>query len=285
MKRVGRASGLRGGGRADLFAVARAMVPPEPLSPIYPEAEDFVFTLAEPLALGRVERVVIGKWDSLYADALRRAAESAFPGVPALVCRGGDEVLAALRERRADVALLGLTFSDRDGVEVVQAVAAARLATRLMIVSGRKDELSLHALRQTRFDGFFDPLAEEAAMLVPALQAVAAGRGYLSESLRRELFLARSAGVVALQLTQAELQVLGVIGDGSDDREAAVRLELSESTVQTHRRNLMRKLGVGTSAKLVREAVRLGVVRIRSDGAVERPGLERMLAARKTRRV
>ncbi len=261
------------------------MVPPEPLSPIYPEAEDFVFTLAEPLALGRVERVVIGKWDSLYADALRRAAESAFPGVPALVCRGGDEVLAALRERRADVALLGLTFSDRDGVEVVQAVAAARLATRLMIVSGRKDELSLHALRQTRFDGFFDPLAEEAAMLVPALQAVAAGRGYLSESLRRELFLARSAGVVALQLTQAELQVLGVIGDGSDDREAAVRLELSESTVQTHRRNLMRKLGVGTSAKLVREAVRLGVVRIRSDGAVERPGLERMLAARKTRRV
>ena len=261
------------------------MVPPEPLSPIYPEAEDFVFTLAEPLPLGRVERVVIGKWDSLYADALRRAAESAFPGVPALVCRGGDEVLAALRERRADVALLGLTFSDRDGVEVVQAVAAARLATRLMIVSGRKDELSLHALRQTRFDGFFDPLAEEAAMLVPALQAVAAGRGYLSESLRRELFLARSAGVVALQLTQAELQVLGVIGDGSDDREAAVRLELSESTVQTHRRNLMRKLGVGTSAKLVREAVRLGVVRIRSDGAVERPGLERMLAARKTRRV
>lgn len=268
-----------------MFAVVCAMATPDPMPQVYPEPEEFVFTLAEPSPLARVERVVIGKWDSLYADALRRAVEAAFPGVPTEICRRGEAVLAALQGRRADLALLGLTFADRDGVEVVQAVAGARLATRLMIVSGRKDEVSLHALRQTRFDGFFDPLAEDAARLVPALQAVAEGRGYLSESLRRELFLTRSAGVVALQLTSAELQVLGVIGDGSDDLEAAERLQLSDSTVQTHRRNLMRKLGVATSAKLVREAVRLGVVRIRSDGAIDRPGLERMLAARKSRRV
>lgn len=257
------------------------MTAPDPSPQAYPEADEYVFTLAEPLPLARVDRVVIGKWDALYADALRRGAEAAFPGVPVEVCRAGEAVLAALRARRADLALLGLTFADRDGVEVVRTVAAAGLATRLMIVSGRKDELSLHALRQTRLDGFFDPLAEDAAKLVPALRAVAEGRGYLSESLRRELFLARSAGVVALQLTRMELQVLGVIGDGSDDGEAAVRLQLSDSTVRTHRRNLMRKLGVATSAKLVREAVRLGVVRIRSDGAIERPGLARETAERR----
>ncbi len=260
------------------------MATPDPTPQVYPEPEDYVYSLAEPLPLEHVARVVVGKWDALYADALRRAAETAFPGVPIDVCRRGGDVLATLESRRADLALLGLTFADRDGVEVVQAVAAGRLATRLMIVSGRKDELSLHALRQTRFDGFFDPLVEDAARLVPALQAVAAGRGYLSDSLRREMFLARSAGVVALQLTLAELQVLGVIGDGTDDREAAERLQLSDSTVQTHRRNLMRKLGVGTSAKLVREAVRLGVVRIRSDGSVDRPGLARILAERGSRK-
>jgi DNA-binding NarL/FixJ family response regulator len=260
------------------------MTIPDPSCQVYPEPEDFVFTLAEPLPLDRVERVLIGKWDALYAEALRRAVDTAFPGVPVAICRRGDEVLAELQRQRVDLALLGLTFADRDGVDVVQAVAGARLATRLMIVSGRKDEVSLHALRQTRFDGFFDPLAEDAARLVPALRAVAEGRGFLSETLRRQLFLTRSAGVVALQLTATELQVLGVIGDGSDDREAAERLQLSDSTVQTHRRNLMRKLGVGTSAKLVREAVRLGVVRIRADGAIARPGWARLIAERGNRK-
>jgi DNA-binding NarL/FixJ family response regulator len=97
--------------------------------------------------------------------------------------------------------------------------------------------------------------------------------------------LQRTAGVIAPRLTPAELQVFCVIGDGSDDREAAARLGLSKATVTTHRRNIMRKLGVSSSAKLVREAVRLGVVRIGPDGAIVRPGLEDTLAARAARKL
>src|SRR6185436_15677863 len=87
-----------------------------------------------------------------------------------------------------------------------------------------------------------------------------------------------------LRLTPGEVQVFCVIGDGSDNAEAAERLGLSEATVQTCRRNIMRKLDVPTSAKLVREAVRLGVVRITPDGKVIRPGFERMLAAWQARK-
>ena len=76
-----------------------------------------------------------------------------------------------------------------------------------------------------------------------------------------------------------------MIGDGSDDREAATRLGLSVATVTTHRRNIMRKLDVPSSAKLVREAVRLGVVRIGPDGAIVRPGLEETIAARAARKL
>jgi two-component system nitrate/nitrite response regulator NarL len=116
--------------------------------------------------------------------------------------------------------------------------------------------------------------------LVEALRSVASGRGYLSPSLRREMVSQRAAGVLALRLTPAELQVFCVIGDGSDDGEAAKRLAIKEATVQTHRRNIMRKLNVATSAKLVREAVRLGVVQIKPDGQIVRPGFEELVAAR-----
>jgi DNA-binding NarL/FixJ family response regulator len=255
-----------------------------PASLVYSQDEEFLVAVGEPIPLGNIQRVVIGKWDALYAEALRMACAQAFPTAAIEVCRRGAEVLAALRARPADFALLGLTFVDVDGVDVLHAIRAEALARRVLVVSGRKDEHSLQALRAAPFDGFFDPFAESVESLVAVLQLVASGSGYVSASLRRELLAQRQAGVLAGRLTPTELQVFCVIGDGSDDREAAERLGMRESTVQTHRRNIMRKLDVGTSAKLVREAVRLGVVQIKSDGQIVRPGFAVLSAARTARR-
>jgi DNA-binding NarL/FixJ family response regulator len=261
-----------------------SLPPPKPSPLVYLQDDSFHTAVGEPLPPGSVARVVIGKWDALYADALRMACERAFAGVAIVVSRCGEELLQALRDRPADVALLGLTFVDLDGVDVLQAIAREHLARRVMIVSGRKDEHSLQALRTSQFDGFFDPFAESVEALVDALRQVAEGHGYLSLSLRRQFAAQRSIGILAPRLSLSELQVFCVIGDGSDDAEAADRLGLSVATVQTHRRNIMRKLDIATSAKLVREAVRLGVVQIKSDGQIVRPGFEQMVASRQARR-
>jgi DNA-binding NarL/FixJ family response regulator len=257
---------------------------PEPSPLVYVQDEDFFAAVGEPLPLNEVSRIIVAKWDTLYADALRNACTRAFPDTPVQVCHRGGDALQALRERPADLALLGLTFVDLDGVDILQAIARERLARRVMVVSGRKDEHSLQALRAARFDSLFDPFEESVDALVEALRQVASGHGYISPSLRRAIFTQRSAGVLVPLLTAAELQVFCVIGDGSDDREAADRLGLSDATVQTHRRNLMRKLGVTTSAKLVREAVRLGVIRIKPDGTIVRPGFEQLTSGRASRK-
>ena len=253
---------------------------PATASLVYTQNERFITAVGEPMPLEEVGRVVIGKWDALYADALRGACVRAFPTARIEVCRRGAELLDALRATSADFTLIGLTFIDLDGVDVLHAVARGRMTRRVMVVSGRKDEHSLQALRTAPFDGFFDPFAESVEALVEALRSVASGRGYLSPSLRKEMVSQRAAGVLALRLTPAELQVFCVIGDGSDDGEAAERLAIKEATVQTHRRNIMRKLNVATSAKLVREAVRLGVVQIKPDGQIVRPGFDELVAAR-----
>lgn len=255
-----------------------------PSTLVYTQNDDFFTTVGEPLPLDAIKRVVIGKWDALYADALRSACERAFPAVQTQVCRKGAEVIAALREKPADFVLLGLTFVDLDGVDVLQTLWRERLTRRVLVVSGRKDEHSLQALRAAAFDGFFDPFAESVEALVAALHQVASGHGYVSASLRRDLMGQKGLGVLAPRLTPAELQVFCVIGDGSDDTEAGDRLGMRVATVQTHRRNIMRKLGISTSAKLVREAVRLGVVQIKSDGQIVRPGFEAIVAARRARK-
>ena len=255
---------------------------PSPL--VYTQDDTLVTAVGEPLALESIARVVIGKWDALYADALRMACSRAFPAVEIHVARRGEDLLHELRARRADFVLLGLTFVDLDGVDVLHAIAKEQLARRVLIVSGRKDEHSFQTLRHAAFDGFFDPFVETVDSLIDVLRIVAGGQGYLSPSLRREFTTQRSVGILAPRLTPAELQVFCVIGDGTDDLEAAERLGISVATVQTHRRNIMRKLEVPTSAKLVREAVRLGVVQIKPDGQIVRPGFEQLNAERQSRR-
>jgi DNA-binding NarL/FixJ family response regulator len=249
---------------------------PSPL--VYVQNDEFLSLVGEPLPLTAVRRIVIAKWDALYAEAMRLACAQVFAGTPVEICRRGADALASLRSEPADLALLGLTFVDMDGLDLLERIAAERLARRVMVISGRKDAHSLQALRTARFDGFLDPFAETMESLAEALRQVAAGRGFISSSLRHQLLDRPDAGALSQWLTLAELQVFCVVGDGSDDAEAAERLGLRTATVQTHRRNIMHKLGVSTSAKLVREAVRLGVVRITFEGTVIRPGFAKMLA-------
>ena len=129
-------------------------------------------------------------------------------------------------------------------------------------------------LRTARFDGFIDASSEGLEAMMMALRQVADGQGYISPTVRHNLVDRLEATALGQRLTRAEIRVLSVIGDGSDNDEGAQRLGLTPSTVQTHRRNVMRKLGVSTSAKLVREAVRLGVVRITPRGVFLRSGTQ-----------
>ena len=264
------------------------MMPPAPGSSplVYVQDDKFVAAVGEPLPLTSGSRIVVAKRDGLYAEALRSACAQAFPDAAIVTCRRGEETLQTLRAQAADLVLTGLTFVDLDGVDMLERIAREQLTKRVMVVSGRKDEHSMQALRTARFDGFFDPFSEDIETLVEALRQVAEGRGYISPSVRRQL-TGRPPEILGQRLTPGELQVFCVIGDGSDDAEAGARLGLSDSTVQTHRRNIMRTLDVPTSAKLVREAMRLRVVRITPAGAVIQPGFERKQAewqSRKTAR-
>lgn len=255
---------------------------PESSALVYVQEEAFLIATGEPIPLERVACMVVATADMLYAEALSAIAGEAFAEAAVLAC-GVADALPVLRAQAADFLVLGLGAAEAHELELLQAVARERLARRVFVVSARKDELSLQSLRAARFDGFLDPVEGRRA-LVAALRQVADGRGYLSPSLCRRMFAQRSAGVLVPLLTPAELQVFSAIGDGSSDAEAAARLGLSQSTVATHRKKVMRKLGVSRSAKLVREAVRLGVVRILPEGEVLRPGLDAARAQRAQRR-
>ncbi|MFM1851749.1 MAG: hypothetical protein RIS54_1433 [Verrucomicrobiota bacterium] len=225
----------------------------------------------------KLTNVFVVQWGRTYAEALQKVCHQAFPEAEIRYCCSGSEALAAMRERPAELLLLSTTLPDIDGVDLLPKIAEEKLATRVLVALNHPGEFSLQTLRVARFDGLIDVLEEDAGALVRALQLVATGEPYISPSLRLHIIDRNPPGVLAQRLTAAELLVFSEIGDGSGNLEAAKRLSLSEATVQTHRRNIMRKLGITSSAKLVREAIRLGMVRITKDGTTIRSHLERRL--------
>lgn len=217
-----------------------------------------------------VRRVVVATPLKLYGETLAMICQRVFADVEVTLHGRGFDALKGLRKRPADLLVMGLTFPDVDGLDLLDPIAHERLAARVLVDSPRSDQYTLLALRTARFDGYIDGSSEGVEAMDAALRAVADGRGYISPARRSVLVERQPANSLARLLTPAEIRVLSIVGDGSDDHEAAARLRLSPTTIQTHRRNIMRKLGVSTSSKLVREAVRLGVVRINPRGVVLR---------------
>ena len=98
------------------------------------------------------------------------------------------------------------------------------------------------------------------ADLVDALRAVAGGRPFLASPSQRELLREWEEGTAEADdsLTPRELEVLKLIAEAHTNRQIAETLMLSEKTVESHRANLLTKLGMRDRVELVRYAIRRG---------------------------
>jgi len=249
-----------------------------------PKLEDFfdATRLRAPLPVARLvpvrERIVVVKAERLWAETIARAAREACPDADVTVCDTAAAATASLRAAPAALGLFGLALPDQDGLDLLAMADCERWCRRVMIVTGRRDERTLQVLRRARIDGWFDIAAEPSGELVAAIRKVVAGGAFFSAGvLLADKFPAGGPPTLGQLLSETELLIFAVIGDGSDDRQAAARLGLSETTVHNHRQHLMRKLGVQTRTELMREAIRRGVVRFTTTGIALTPGTERAL--------
>lgn len=216
--------------------------------------------------------VLIVKWDALYGRLLAEAVRLVFPLAQVVVERTTAEARRRVAAGLHEMVILGASFADDDGLPLVQELAADTRVRALLVVTLRRDAQVLALLRRTRSVSAFDPAGDEPGRFTLALAHAAQGRRYLSPGLQEALLGGAGAPLdLARMLTPTEWQVLAVIGDGSDDKEASAALGLEPGSVHSHRKRLMRKLGVRSRIELLRRCVELGVVRVLPDGRVTHP--------------
>ncbi|HEV3256914.1 MAG TPA: response regulator transcription factor [Gemmataceae bacterium] len=195
-----------------------------------------------------------------------RALFEAEPGF-AVVGETGDGLQAVKQVERLDpdVLVLDLMMPGVNGLEVARQVIQRCPRTRVMILSMYADEAYvLEALRKGA--AAYVLKGSTAADLVVAAREVAAGRQYLSPPLSQHAIeayrsRAQSAPLDSYEtLTTREREVLQMAVEGSTSAEIAARLSISPRTVETHRANLMHKLGLHTQTELIRYAMRRGII-------------------------
>jgi DNA-binding NarL/FixJ family response regulator len=176
----------------------------------------------------------------------------------------GLEALWLAESLHPDVALLDVGMPGLNGLEVAGRLATQDAPIRVVILSMHtSEEYVLRALRA----GCAGYLVKDSAVaeLEIAVRAVARGETYLSPAVSKRVvddYVSRTGGALDPldALTPRQREILQLAAEGHSSKEIGQRLKLSYRTVETHRAQLMERLGVHDLAGLVRFAVRVGLV-------------------------
>jgi DNA-binding NarL/FixJ family response regulator len=198
-----------------------------------------------------------------------RALLAALPEVESVTEAGdGQQALALLLETRPDVALIDIGMPGLNGLELASRVQREAPGTRLVIVSMHGTPGHVAQALRAGVSGYVlkDAAAEELPVL---LRAVMRGETYLSPAISKQVvdgYLGRTPTPAEGEpgtpdvLTSRQREILQLVAEGKSTKEIAQLLDLSVKTVETHRGQIMDRLGIRDLAGLVRYAVRTGLV-------------------------
>jgi DNA-binding NarL/FixJ family response regulator len=174
----------------------------------------------------------------------------------------GAEAVAVALEARPDLCILDVSMPKLTGLLATREIKLQAPDIDVLILSMHDDERYLFEALKAGAGGYVLK-AEADQALVEAVRAVARGEPFLTNGAQRRLvrdWLADPSSGPSEPLSPREQEVLKLIAEAHTNREIGAILHLSEKTVESHRGNLLRKLGMRDRVQLVRYAIRRGLV-------------------------
>ncbi len=208
----------------------------------------------------------------MMRDGLRAILEKEGLEVVGEAANGRDVVTLA-RELKPDVVVMDISMPELNGIDATRLLLADCPAIKVIGLSMNSDRRYVVAMFAAGAVGYLlkSSASEE---LIQAVRAVASNLKYVSPSVvgsfvddcvGRAAEAADAASIAAggrpsaRPLSQREREVLQLLAEGRSSKDIAARLDIASTTVETHRRQIMDKLGLRTVAELTKYAVREGL--------------------------
>lgn len=176
----------------------------------------------------------------------------------------GKQAIDAVARLHPDVVLMDITMPVMNGLEATREIHKQFPATRVLVLTQHENKEYIMPLLQAGAVGYISKRAR-AQEVLQAIRTVHTTGAYLPPEIASRVVtaLAESQDANAthsLLLTEREIQIVRLIAEGLSSRQIAERLSISVKTVDTHRSNIMEKLGVRNSAELIKYAIREGIL-------------------------
>ena len=174
---------------------------------------------------------------------------------------GTSEALRLHDEQRPDMMIVDISLQDGDGIELIKQLKALDPQLKMLVCSMHDERIYASRALRAGAMGYLNK-SEPPEKLVEAIRRIVEGGLYVSAEMSDHLLHAvtgrgveERARTGAERLSDREIEVLRMIGDGLTSREIAERLGLSIKTVDTHRENIKVKLKLRNANELIRYAV------------------------------
>jgi two-component system NarL family response regulator len=207
-------------------------------------------------------RIVLADDHQMFRHALRAMLEKE-PQIKVVAeASNGEELLRLLQTHEADIVCLDIGMPGLNGIEATRRLKIQHPRIKVIGLSAFSDRQFVLDLLNAGARAYVTK-AEAGDELLRAINVVNLGRNYLcpdvAATVTSALLDTPQTQAPAPRLTTRERQVLQLISEGHTSARIAERLHLAPSTVEVHRRNIMRKLDLHSVAELTKYAIRSGI--------------------------
>jgi DNA-binding NarL/FixJ family response regulator len=214
-------------------------------------------------------RILLVDDHQMMRDGLRSILESEDDLDVVGEAGNGHEAVEMNRTLRPDVIVMDIGMRDLNGIDATQQIKAERPQAKVIALSTYSDESYVLSMLEAGASGY---VLKESAVeeMRRAIRSVAEGHHYLSPEVAGSVVAARLRGPTESRdsahtlLAPRERQILQLLAEGHTSSEIAQRLHIATTTVDSHRRNIMRKLDLHSVAELTKYAIREGLTSLES---------------------
>lgn len=167
----------------------------------------------------------------------------------------------------AEILIMDINMPEKDGIEVLKEFKERGYCCKVIVLSSYDD---IHLIKEVMKLGASGYLSKDCAgdSIMEAIETVYHGKDYFSQNISRKIFSSLSKNVtedvntlnIQMILSEREMEILKLIVDEYSNKEISEKLCISNSTVETHRKNLIKKLNVKNTIGLVKYALKNNLV-------------------------
>lgn len=218
-------------------------------------------------------RVILVDDHALYRIGLRTTIASMGAQLTIIgECASGNEFAMLLSQNRIpDLVILDIHLPDESGIAIARRLKNEYPQIKIIMLSSEVTAETVSELLEIEAEGYLSKMAQMSD-IENAIRTVISGSHYYGQSVAKimyEVYLAKTfvtprkklfSSKNEQALTRREIEIIQYLCDGFSAKEVGGKLNVSHRTVETHRNNILRKLGFNNTAELIKYAVKQGFV-------------------------